>query len=133
MLETPTAYISLDDHGVVVVRIHKGSRQSVTDASENLATAVVANAGRRRPILVDIRGAQPLAADVRRRDPGQAVVDAPPPALALLVEGSPFGRLMGHVYLNVARPGIPMKLFDEESRALEWLQRHSVASDIDYV
>jgi hypothetical protein len=42
-------------------------------------------------------------------------------ALALLVEGSPFGRMMGNVYLRIARPGIPTQLFAEEAQARKWL------------
>jgi hypothetical protein len=44
--------------------------------------------------------------------------------LALLVESSFLGRMIGNVYLRVARPGIPTQLFTDESRALEWLSDH---------
>jgi hypothetical protein len=50
-------------NGVVIVRIHNGARQSVTDAGENLSTAIATRDGQRRPLLVDIRKAVPLAAD----------------------------------------------------------------------
>src|SRR5258706_14564273 len=46
-------------------------------------------------------------------------------ALALLVEATAMGRLMGNVYLSVARLAIPMRLFDDEAQALAWLDRHS--------
>jgi hypothetical protein len=83
MPETTTAHISLSDRGLVLVRIRSGARQSMTDAGENLAFAVAETAGRRRPLLVDIRVAQPLAADVRRQYSGRTVVDA---FLALALE-----------------------------------------------
>jgi hypothetical protein len=121
MPETRTAHINLTDDGIVVVRVRPGARQSMTDASENLAAAVAQTGGRRRPLLVDIRGAQPLAADVRRQYAGQIVVTAFS-ALALLIEGSTFGRMMGNVYFSVAQLAIPMKMFVDESQALEWLK-----------
>jgi hypothetical protein len=121
MPETRTAEILLSDTGVVVVRIRRGARQSVTDARENLTVAVAEAAGVRRPLLVDIRGAQPLAADVRRQYAGQTVVNAFS-ALALLIDASPFGRMMGNVYFSVAQLAIPMKMFVDESQALEWLK-----------
>jgi hypothetical protein len=124
MSDTRTAQISLTDDGVVVVRIRMGARQSITDASENLTAAVLEAAGRRRPLLVDIRGAQPLAADVRRQYSGQRVVDTFS-ALALLIEASTLGRTMGNVYLSLARLAIPTHLFVEEAQALEWLNRRS--------
>jgi hypothetical protein len=41
--------------------------------------------------------------------------------MALLNEASPFGRIMGNVYLRIARPGIPTMLFSDEAAAVEWL------------
>jgi hypothetical protein len=121
--DTRTAHISLNEDGVVLVRIRSGARQSVTDAIENLAHAVTATGGQRRPLLIDIRGAQPLAADVRREYSGSTVAQTFS-ALALLVDASPLGRMMGNVYLKVARLAMPTQLFIDEGLALEWLERH---------
>jgi hypothetical protein len=128
MAETRTANIELADSGVVIVRIRRGARQSLTDASENLTAAISVAAGTRRPILVDIRAAQPLAADVRRLYSGQNVATAFT-ALALLIEGSPLGRMMGNVYFSVARLPMPMQMFVDQKKALEWLARHEGGPD----
>src|SRR5262245_25267992 len=100
MPETATARIDLNDSGLVVVRIRNGAYQSLDDAKANLGAAISETAGRRRPLLIDIRGAQPLDAEVRHYYSGQALVDAFS-ALALLVEASPFGRMVGNLYLHV--------------------------------
>jgi hypothetical protein len=123
MPATDTAVIHLSDDGLVIVRIRDGAHQSLDDAKVNLAMALSETGGCRRPLLVDIRTAQPLDADARHHYSGQALVDSFS-ALALLVEGSPLGRMVGNVYLRVARPGIPTQLFSEESRAVEWLMKH---------
>src|SRR5262245_10715052 len=123
MTETKTADIGLSDDGLVVVRIRAGARQSLTDARENLAACLSEALGQRRPLLIDIRGAQPLDADARHHYSGQTLVDGFS-ALALLIESSPLGRMMGNVYLRVARPGVPTRLFSEEVRATEWLNRY---------
>lgn len=125
MPDTKTAAIHLDEDGLVIVKIRDNAYQSLEDAKANLATAISATAGRRRPLLIDIRTAQPLDADARHHYSGQTLVDGFS-ALALLVESSPFGRMMGNVYLRVARPGVPSRLFTEERRALEWLINHRV-------
>jgi hypothetical protein len=125
MPDTKTAAIHLDEDGLVIVKIRDNAYQSIEDAKANLATAISATAGRRRPLLIDIRTAQPLDADARHHYSGQTLVDGFS-ALALLVESSPFGRMMGNVYLRVARPGVPSRLFTEERRALEWLINHRV-------
>ena len=121
--DTRTARIELSDAGFVVVRIRNGARQSVSDASENVATAIAERGGQLRPILVDIRNAAPLAADVRRMYSGRNIADAFT-ALALLIDTNPLGRTMGNVYFSVARLPMPMKMFAEEPQALEWLDGH---------
>jgi hypothetical protein len=123
MPETDTARIDLNDNGLVVVRIRNGAYQTLDDAKVNLGMAISETAGRRRPLLIDIRGAQPLDAEVRHYYSGPMLVDAFS-ALALLVEATPFGRMVGNLYLHVARLGIPTQLFSDETRALQWLTDH---------
>jgi hypothetical protein len=121
--DTKTARISLNREGLLVVRINSGARQSLADAKENLATAVSETAGARRPLLIDIRAAKPLDADARHHYSGQTLIESFS-ALALLVEASPFGRMMGNVYLRIAKPGIPTQLFAAEADAVAWLHDH---------
>jgi len=123
MPETKTAQIVLNDQGLLIVRVKEGAQQTLSDAKENLAMAVSETHGQRRPILIDIRKAQPLEADARHHFSGQTLVERFS-ALALLIDGSPFGRMMGNVYLRIARPGIPTQLFSDEGRAVEWLSAH---------
>jgi len=121
--ETKTARIGLTDDGVLIVRVNDGAVQSLADAKENLAVAVSQTKGARRPLLVDIRRAKPLDADARHHYSGQTLVEAFA-VLALLVDASPFGRMMGNVYLRIARPGIPTQLFSDETQAVTWLKNH---------
>ena len=123
MRETATARIGLGDDGVLVVRIRDDARQLAKDALENLDAAMAETQGRRRPLLVDITRAQPLDAEARHLYSGRTLV-AGFTALALVVEGSPLGLMMGNVYFRVARPGIPARLFTDEGRARAWLQGH---------
>jgi len=120
MPDTKTARIDLNAHGLLIVRINDGAHQTLDDARENLALAVSETRGTRRPLLIDIRRARPLDAAARHHYSGQTLVERFS-ALALLVEASPFGRMMGNVYLRIARPGIPTQLFVDEVRATQWL------------
>jgi hypothetical protein len=121
MPETKTARINLNGDGLLIVQINDGAYQSLDDARENLAVAVTETEGRRRPLLIDIRTAQPLDAEARHHYSGQTLIESFS-ALALLIDASPFGRMMGNVYLRIARPGIPTQLFADEARAREWLK-----------
>jgi len=119
-LDTRTAVIRRSADGLVIVTVRDDAYQSLEDAKTNLAAAVSATAGRRRPLLVDIRTGRPLDADARHHYSGQTLVDNFS-AIALLVRATPFGRMMGNIYLRIARPGIPVQLFTDESWALRWL------------
>jgi len=119
--ETATARIALGDDGVLVVRIREDARQRPDDARANLDVAVSQTLGRRRPILVDITRCQPLDADTRHLYSGQTLVKGFT-ALALLVEASPLGQMIGNLYFRIARPGIPTRLFTAEAPAVEWLK-----------
>jgi hypothetical protein len=121
MRQTATAQIVLGADGVLVVQVRKGVQQHPADARENLDAAIAEGAGRRRPLLVDITGTPPLSAEARHLYSGQAL-NAGFTALALVVEASPLGLMMGNVYFRVARPGIPAHLFTDQSRATEWLK-----------
>jgi len=107
--------------GYVVVRIEPGVAQTLDDARTNLAAAIDACDGIKRPLLVDISCCAPLEPAVRHHYSGEKLVAAFR-CLALLVEGSPFGRMMGNVYLRIARPGIPTRLFEDEARARTWCE-----------
>ena len=123
MRETATAHVALGDNGVLAVKIQTGASQSLTNAEENLGAALAERGGQRRPLLIDIRGAKPLDAEVRHYYSGQVLIDGFL-ALGLLVDASPLGVMMGNVYFRVARPGIPTRLFTVEDHAHEWLRSH---------
>jgi hypothetical protein len=123
MRETKTALIELEPAGVLVVRINDGAVQRIPDAEQNLGAALIERGGKRRPLLIDIRKAVPLEAEVRHYYSGQVLVSGFT-ALALLVDASPLGRMMGNVYFRVARPGIPTRLFTDGAEARHWLASH---------
>ena len=122
MTETRTAAVGLDD-GIVVVRIHLGAVQTLEDAKENLSAAIAETGGTPRPLLVNLGAAQPIEADARHHYTGQVFKDAFL-AYAMVVENSPLGRMIGNVYMRVARHGIPAQLFTDESQAVQWLSQY---------
>ena len=121
MQQTRTAVVELTGDDVITVRVRAGERQSIQDAKDNLAAALQLRNGQRRPILIDIRDALPLDAEVRRFYSGQVLADFS--AMALLVKANPLGRMIGNIYLRIANTVIPTRLFTQEPRAIEWLRR----------
>ena len=115
------AEIKLRDDGIVIARIYPGTRQSLDDARAILSAAIDARNGRRRPIAVDISGCEPLPAEVRRHYSGDVLAKSFS-AIAMLIEANLFGRMIGNIYLSIARPAIPTRLFSSEADALGWLR-----------
>lgn len=120
MHETRTATVAMNGDGIVTVRVRPAQKQSLADAEQNLAAALEARAGVRRPLIVDISEAMPLDADVRRYYSGPVLQGFT--AIALVIHASPLGRMIGNVYLRVANTVIPTRLFTNHDSAVEWLR-----------
>lgn len=127
MAETRTARIEMASSGCVIVRA-LGIQQTVDDARANVAAAIEMGGGpSRHPLLVDITQTAPLTSEVRHYYVGGALTDNFT-AVALLVEASPMGRMMGNVFFlmieasNGARQDVgPTKVFEDEGVAVAWL------------
>lgn len=119
-MKTSTADICLSPQGIILLRVEKDAKQGLPEAKENLAAAIEACGGRKRPLMTDIRECHPLTPEARRYYSGQVLIDWFS-AVSLLIDASPFGRMMGNIYLQIARPGVPTKLFMDEREALAWL------------
>jgi hypothetical protein len=120
---TRTARVEKTSEGIVVTRIRAEVRQNLDDAIENIAVSAEACAGQRAPIIVDLREAMPLDAETRHYYMGKRLTDFFT-SLAILAPAGAFGKMMGNLYLRVANPGIPSRLFDSESDAMQWSAKH---------
>jgi hypothetical protein len=120
--QTRAAEIELSEEGPLVVRIRPDVDQTVGDANENLRVAHEIAGDRRPGLLLDLRRARPLEAAVRHVYRAEKV-DGFFSALAVVVPGHPLGRMMGNIYLRVAKLGVPTRLFEDSGDALQWLRK----------
>jgi hypothetical protein len=117
----------MDTSGCVIVRA-LGIEQTVDDARANVAAAIeLAGGPRKGPLLVDITQTAPLLSEVRHYYVGGALTNNFT-ALALLVERSPMGRMMGNVFFRMieaadgGREDVgPTQVFEDEELAIAWL------------
>lgn len=120
MVRTSTATAVVRDDGIVSITIDKGVKQLLPQAQQNLAAVLSLAEGLKTKLIIDMSGALPLDPDVRH-----FYADAPLStkftAVALVVAASPLGRMMGNVYMRVARSPIPMQLFPDVESAAAWL------------
>ena len=118
--QTRTARIEVVE-GQIVVATMNNELQTLDDARENLAVSMRLAEPDRKPLLVDIRKARPLLPEVRVQYAGERF-DPFFAAMGLLVRNNPLGITMGNIYFKIARPGIPTRIFSDESKALAWLR-----------
>ena len=120
---TRTAQVETTADGIVITRVLPDVDQRLQDAVDNVAAAVEACRGCRKPIVVDLRQARALDPETRHYYSGKQLTDSFT-SIALLVPIGAFGKMMGNLYLRVANPGIPARLFDSEAAALRWSAGH---------
>jgi hypothetical protein len=120
IIETRTTRIWLGTDGILrIVSKPFMMRQSLNDAIENMQALHRARQEEKRPVLVDIRDAIFTDAESRRyysRAEFSTVIIA-----AAFIVSSPVSRVIGSLYLGLNKPPYPVRLFDAEEKALEWL------------
>jgi hypothetical protein len=126
MRETRAAVVDLQE-GLLVVRIRHGVQQTLDDARANIDACAQESGGARPGLLLDLTQAEPLEPTVRHFYTGAVVHDVCS-ALALVVEASPVGRIMGNIYLRVFNPRMPTKMFMTEAKALAWLRSRAAVA-----
>ncbi|MDN4480104.1 DUF7793 family protein [Demequina muriae] len=94
----------------------------LADAVASIDAMTELTGGKPAPLLVDTTHAGPQDREARmeyiRR---QGIVTA----VALIV-GNPLSRMMATFFINVSRPEVPVRLFEDEARAVAWLKEHLV-------
>src|SRR5687767_13149436 len=117
---TPVARARLREDGIVYIEITPGLEQTPQRARENLQVAFRLCGNKRRPIIVDLRGALPLDQTTRRVYTSKEISQYFT-GLALLTMSDTVSKMMANVYLTVARLSIPTRMFWDMDQAAEWL------------
>ena len=104
--------------GIVHLVLASGTVLTLEDAVAAVAAVTRLTGGRRSPLLVDVRDAGQVDRAGRQELSRQEKVVS---AVAAIV-GTPLSRMMGNLIINVSRPQMPVRLFDDEASALAWLQ-----------
>ena len=120
-IETRTTKMWLDDDGIIrIVTKPRVTRQTLSDAVENMEAVDKVRLGKKRPIFVDIRDAMSTDAEGRRYYSRTELAENFS-AGAFIVD-SPLSRVIGSLFMGISKPPFPVKLFDSPEKALEWLR-----------
>ncbi|HEY3233030.1 MAG TPA: hypothetical protein VGJ87_27610 [Roseiflexaceae bacterium] len=117
---TRTGTIWLDADGILRVRALPGVEDTLDDAKQNIVVCAKLVAGKRRPVLIDMRALKTQSREVRSYYTGPEAMNLNL-AIAILVD-SPMSRVIGNFFLGFSKTDWPTKLFKSEVEALAWLQ-----------
>lgn len=120
-ISTVSANIKLED-GILIVRVQPLIKQTLEMAQENLLATAKVCQGIKRPMMLDIKKAEPLQSDIRRYYSSSEAINQYL-VIGVLVKASPFGVALGNFYLNMSKTVIPKKLFTKELDCLSWLKK----------
>ena len=119
--ETRTTKIWLDENGIIRILTKPGiTRQTLSDAVENMEAVEVVRSGKRRPVFVDLQNAVSTDVEGRRYYSRPELADRFT-ACAFII-GSPISRVIGSFFLGLNKLPFPVRLFTSDESALEWLK-----------
>ena len=120
--ELRTARFWTDADGILRGEARANVDQTLDDAKAQIALHRSDHAGRRRPILVDIRKVRSITREARAYYAGYAAAELYS-AAGFIVE-SPLSRAIGNFFLGLSKPVFPTRLFSSEEEALVWLRQY---------
>lgn len=117
-VETSTVRMTLEDDGIIVVTALNDLEQTAAHAAENCRAGLALAAGRPSAVLIS---------DTTQRVPSRAAqrvyVDTVWSTAMAIVVDSVFARVTAHFFIRVGRPNWPVRAFDSEDEARQWLRQ----------
>lgn len=118
-IELGKFYTWMGPDGIARTQVKPGAEIFIQDAKENTAAIETFYSGKKFPLLVDIREIKSISPEAREHftlKDRESVVKA----FAMLLSSS-LSRIIGNFFLSFHKPVVPVKLFDNEKKALAWL------------
>lgn len=119
-ISTKTEVITFDASGIAKCIVFKDVFMSEDEAKENIEAIKKITNGKRVPVMVDIRPAKGSTKQARAYLASEEVGQVQS-ACALII-GSSLSQLIGNFFLGLNKTKFPVKLFNDEEKAVEWLK-----------
>jgi len=107
---------------IVYGKFVDGALIDLEAAKDIIRIRLLLQAGNPMPLLMDIRGLKELS-KLARDFLGSPKGLEKTSAGVLLTNKSIFVRTIGNIYFKLTNPSIPHKMFSEEAKAIEWLNK----------
>lgn len=113
------ADLCLGEDGILAIVHRENARIDPASTRQVIALHVSLAAGRKTPVLVDVRNVRHMDRESRELASGPDVA-AVTSRLAIVV-GNPVSAVIGNFFLLVSRPNYPTRLFTDDAAARAWL------------
>ena len=120
-LDTPYAHFEIAD-GVLFVSYKKGLKITSEIAQEIIQTRLAFCGDKAYPGLVLDHGV--LEIDKKARDIFSSEKGIFNVTASALVLRTTYSRIIGNFFLLLTRPAIPVRIFNDKAKALEWLNQY---------
>lgn len=120
IIELRAFYTWMERDGIARTVVKKNAEIFIQDAKENTAAVETFYRGKKFPLVVDMRlikSISPAAREHFTLKERESVVNS----FALILASST-SRIIGNFFLTFHKPAVPVKLFNREEEALEWLR-----------
>ena len=119
-ISTKTLKLAMRDDGIMHGIALPNSQQTLEDAQENLECALKLSGGKQVPFLLDIRTSGTLSREARTFYAGEEGAKSVT-RLAMLAD-SAFTRVVGNLFIRLAKANFPVRLFTTPDEAIDWLR-----------
>ncbi|MBL7894663.1 MAG: hypothetical protein JNK50_05150 [Bacteroidia bacterium] len=120
LVKTNHATISFDGKSIVISELENDTEISLEDVIEHRRIIHEFTGGKRHAVLA-IAGQHTTATKEAREYSSQNIPEGRV-AEAIVITSMPV-RLMGRIFINFHKPGLPTKLFETKEEALVWLEQ----------
>ena len=110
----------MEADGIARTKVKPDAEIFLQDAKENTEAVEKFYTGKKFPLLVDIREIKSISSEAREHfalKKRESVVNA----FAMLLSSSS-SRMIGNFFLLFHEPAVPVKLFNDEEKAIAWLR-----------
>jgi PAS domain S-box-containing protein len=112
--------LSFYDNGIIIFTFKPGAKYKLADAIEVSELLKKNFSGQKFLIVVDINNLKEASQEVRKfhgKPEEQQFIGA-----SAIVTAQPITRLLASLYLKLNKPKIPIRLFSDREKALDWLE-----------
>src|SRR5262245_3159704 len=117
-----SSYISMwMEDGILCARYADDLHVSLEVAKIVVEARIFFSKGQSYPLWVDMKGIKSTTREARRY---LASVGATLVTAAALITGSTVNRTIGNIFLKIDKPPVPIKLFTDGERAMDWVKEY---------